>query len=292
MERARTANNLAVWVVTVLLAAIFLLAGVPKLLGTSTLGLQAAAMAGYPNWIRAAVGVVEVAGAIAILVPTTATLAAVSLTLLMVPATIAQWASGEGHVYVPIVIGVLLLFVVAQRSTDAIRGVYHTTFQQPNPILREGVVSGVIGATCIAVWFFFVDLIAGHPLFTPATLGRSLFRVLGAIPVSEGAMVHIVVYTLFHYAAFIVVGIIAAFVVHWAADEPSVLLGFVILFVAVEVGFYALVAVLQQASPLGALAWYQVMVGNIIAAAAMGVYLSRAHPLLRERFVHALDGSP
>ena len=41
-------------------------------------------------------------------------------------------------------------------------------------------------------------------------------------------------------------------------------------FVAFEVGFYAFVAVLSQVTPLGELAWWQVMVGNLIAAAAMG----------------------
>jgi hypothetical protein len=68
-----------------------------------------------------------------------------------------------------------------------------------------------------------------------------------------------------------------------------VLLGFFILFVAFEIGFHALVALLQQASPLGSLAWYQVMVGNLIAAAAMGAYLWRLNPTLGHEFVHALD---
>jgi hypothetical protein len=79
-------------------------------------------------------------------------------------------------------------------------------------------------------------------------------------------------------------------IVNYANREPSILLGFVVLFAAIEVGFYAFVGLLQQATPLGSLAWYNVMIGNLLAAAAMGTYLLRAHPALREQFAHAIDG--
>ena len=62
------------------------------------------------------------------------------------------------------------------------------------------------------------------------------------------------------------------------------------LFAAVEVGFYAFAGLLEQATALGSLAWYNVMIGNVLAAAAMGTYLLRAHPVLREQFAHAIDG--
>ena len=50
------------------------------------------------------------------------------------------------------------------------------------------------------------------------------------------------------------------------------------------------VGLLQQATPLGSLAWYNVMIGNLLAAGAMGAYLLRAHPELEQQFVHAMDG--
>ncbi len=52
-------------------------------------------------------------------------------------------------------------------------------------------------------------------------------------------------------------------------------------FAVFEVGFYVVVAVLA-APLLGALAWYNVAIGNAIAAGGMGYYLWRAHPKLRE----------
>ncbi|HEU4993721.1 MAG TPA: hypothetical protein VFT29_02845, partial [Gemmatimonadaceae bacterium] len=145
------------------------------------------------------------------------------------------------------------------------------------------------GASVIAVWFFFVDLIAGHPLFTPATLGRGLLSVFGPVPATQSMFVFVLIYTIFHYAAFIMVGLIAAMIVNVANREPSILMGFVVLFAAMELGFYALSGVLQRWTPLGSLAWYNVMIGNLLAAAGMGWYLLRAHPGLREQFRHSIE---
>ena len=292
MERPRASTTIAATILSVLLAGVFLAAGVPKLIGAEPLILQAAAMRGFPEWIRIVVAVVEVIGAIGLLVPATSAVAATLLALLMVPAAITQRVSGEPGILVPAVLFVLLLVVAAMRRPDAVRNIWREARHAPHPVFREGVIAGIIGATAIAVWFFVVDLVAGQALFTPSTLGRAVFSVLGAVPDAESPIIHVLAYTIFHYAAFITVGIVAAAMVRLAGDEPSVLLGFVILFVAFEVGFYAFVAVLSQVSPLGDLAWWQVMVGNVIAAAAMGFYLLRRHPVLREQFRHSLDARP
>src|SRR5687767_15229244 len=58
----------------------------------------------FPQWIRMVVGVVEVGGAIALLIPVFAAIGASLLALLMVPATITQWISGEPGVFVPVIL--------------------------------------------------------------------------------------------------------------------------------------------------------------------------------------------
>jgi len=102
-------------------------------------------------------------------------------------------------------------------------------------------------------------------------------------PMPESPVLYVASYTLFHYIAFACVGTVAAATAAWASEEPAILLGFVMLFAAFEVGFYGFVALLQHVSPLGALAWYQVMTGNIIATIAMGAYLWRIHPRLHDQ---------
>ena len=288
--KTRNADALVVWILSALLAAVFATTGISKLIGAEPVTLQAAAMNGFPPWIRNVVGVVEIGGAIGLLIPAAAAFAAAMLALLMIPATITQWISAEPGVFVPIVLLALLLIVAWRRNPAAVRAGYDAAVNTPRPLVREGVIAGIIGAAVIAVWFFFVDLIAGQILFTPTTLGRGMLSILGPIPMGQSVALLVALYTVFHVAAFIELGLVAAMIVNLANREPSVLLGFVVLFAAIEVGFYAFVGLLQQATPLGSLAWYNVMIGNVLAAAAMGTYLLRAHPLLREQFAHAIDG--
>jgi putative oxidoreductase len=290
-QRTRSAESVVIMILTVLLAAVFATTGVAKLIGTEPIGLQAAAMRGFPGWIRVLVGIAEIGGAVALFIPAAAAFGAAMLAFLMVPATITQVISGEPGALVPVVLGIVLLIVAWRRAPGMVRAGYDHAFNTPRPLLREGVILGVIGATIIAVWFFAVDFIGGRPLFTPATLGRGLLRIFGPVTENPNTAFLVFSYTVVHYAAFVVLGLIASLIVNVAQREPSILLGFVVLFAATEVGFYALAGLLQQASPLGTLAWYNVMAGNLLAAIGMGAYLWRTHPALREQFRHAIDGS-
>lgn len=155
-------------------------------------------------------------------------------------------------------------------------------------VVREGVLAGFLGATAVAVWFFVVDMIGGRPLFTPNVLGEGLLSVFGRSP--EPTALNVIAYTIFHYAAFTLVGIISVVLVHAGERMPSVLAGSMILLVAIELGFYGLVKLLQQ-TVLGNFAWYQILAGNLLAAALMGTYLWRAHPMLKRGLVSALDGT-
>ena len=101
-QRTRSAESVVVWILSVLLAAVFATTGISKLAGVEAIGLQAAAMRGFPGGLRMVVGVVEVAGAIGLLIPGVAFIAAPMLAFLMIPATITQWSSGEPGVFVPV----------------------------------------------------------------------------------------------------------------------------------------------------------------------------------------------
>jgi|SRR5687767_11144532 len=160
--------------------------------------------------------------------------------------------------------------------------------RQNHSVVREGVVAGVLGATAVAIWFFVVDLIGGRVLFTPGTLGEGLLSVFGRSPESQAT--NVIAYTIFHYAVFILVGILAVILVHAGERTPSVLAGSMILFFAIELGFYGMVALLQE-TVLGNLAWYQILAGNLLAAILMGTYLWRSHPAMRDGLVRALEGT-
>lgn len=290
-HRSRSAESVILWLFTLLLGATFAVTGAAKIVGVEPIGLQAAAMRGFPDWIRTIVGIVEVAGAIALFFAPVAAFAAAMLAFLMVPATITQWISGEPGVFVPLLLMVLLVVVAWRRNPAAARAGYDAIWNTPRPLIRQGVIAGVIGATVIALWFLVIDLVAGRALFTPLSLGRGLLTAFTYTTPESTALI-VLGYTAVHYAAFVAVGLVAVAIVDAANREPSILMGFVVLFVAMEVGFYAFVGLLQQVTPLGSLAWYNVMAGNLLALAAMGTYLLRAHPKLREQFRRSMDAPP
>lgn len=153
-------------------------------------------------------------------------------------------------------------------------------------ILREGLVSGLIGAAVVAVWFLVLDGLFRQPLFTPAALGSLLFH--GAASPEEVRLASSMVlgYTLVHAAAFLLFGMVVAALVAQAEKTPPFLFGVMLLGVVFEVFFVAMVASLGT-WVLDAFAWWSVLGGNLLAALAMGGYLWRQHPGLRE---HVLEG--
>ena len=157
-------------------------------------------------------------------------------------------------------------------------------------VVREGISAGLIGALAIALWFAIIDAVRGQLFETPIMLGTSLGSLFfGADdpPSRAGAFIG---YTIFHFAVFSLVGIIFAWVANAAEKVPSAFIGFLLLFVAFEVGWIGWTTVLSQS--FGQLSWLQVFVANLVGAAAMGWYIWRQHPALPGRVSRVLAGAP
>jgi hypothetical protein len=156
-------------------------------------------------------------------------------------------------------------------------------------VSREGVTVGIIGATAVVVWFFIADFVAGHPLFTPYALGSVLQGFFGVeTPASIPATIFM--YSIFHYLSFIGVGIIFSAIFNAAEREPSILAGFIILFVALELVCFGLTVLVQESSGLRQIAWYQIGAANLVASVAMGTYLVRRHRQVLHRAAVSLSG--
>ena len=144
-------------------------------------------------------------------------------------------------------------------------------------VLREGVITGVIGAATVALWFLIYDVWRGQPLFTPALLGTAIFYGVGS-PLSIGiASGPVIGYSIVHVLAFIGFGIVAACMLMASEREPAILIAFVSLFAVFEVCFFVVMRTLSQAI-LGTLGWWAILAGNLLASIAMLWYLVRAHP--------------
>ena len=153
---------------------------------------------------------------------------------------------------------------------------------------RHGITAGVLSATSVAAWFLLIDTLRGRPFFVPAGLGRNFLQFFGAAP--QGVIVPIVAYTLFHYAVFIAVGIVAAAVAERSRREASILAGAFLFFAVVEGAFFGFAAFISASAVIGAHAWLQIVIANLIAVVVMGVYLRRAYPHLPHQLNVALSG--
>jgi hypothetical protein len=145
--------------------------------------------------------------------------------------------------------------------------------------LREGIIAGLIGAALVAVWFLIYDAARGRPFRTPSVLGAATFQGLSdpaAVAVTPGMIVQ---YTVLHGVVFAMIGILLAFLVASAQGQPSRLLTLFIAVLCFEVAFLALLTWLAR-PVLGELAWWAILVGNVLAAGGMLVYFFVGHRAL------------
>lgn len=157
-----------------------------------------------------------------------------------------------------------------------------STTAEMSRLYQEGMVAGVIGAATIAIWFLIVDTFNGRPLYTPTVLGTALFKGGAGLASPESLAVNlemVLMFTWVHGLVFIVIGGIASRLLGLAEKNPNIGFGILLLFVVFEFGFVA-VNMLFAADVLRALTWQAVLVGNLLAAAAMAGYFWRRHPNL------------
>lgn len=151
--------------------------------------------------------------------------------------------------------------------------------------IREGIIAGMIGAAIVAVWFLIYDAAQGRLFRTPSLLGAATFEGVKD-PASVPVAAHLVLqYTVLHGVVFAMIGVLIAYLIVSAQREPSRLLTLFIALMCFEVFFLALVGWLAH-PVLGGVAWWAILVANVLAAAGMLTYFFVGHRALG----HALLG--
>ena len=144
-------------------------------------------------------------------------------------------------------------------------------------LVREGFISGIIGAAIVAVWFLISDVLQGRPLSTPSVLGQvALFQNSNpsVIPAEPGP---VLAYTLLHVGLFVLFGILLTQLIHLAMSSPLARFGLLVIAVCFELFFvFMTYAVFHQTSFL--FPWWSVLAANTLSLAGMGIYLYRRHP--------------
>jgi len=149
-------------------------------------------------------------------------------------------------------------------------------------VVREGIVVGIIGAVIVAVWYFVVDLAAGAPLRTPEMIGQLLLHGTAGFDRSISPAA-VLVATLFHGVAFILLGIALTALVHLASREIAWRMG-VLIGLVIAIGFAS--GLIFAVTPATAERFSSGVVigGSLLAVAGMAGYLWRQHPLLAASF--------
>jgi len=147
----------------------------------------------------------------------------------------------------------------------------------------EGLAAGLIGAATVAVWFFILDLVQGRPLYTPTILGRMVFRGITdphALPPPDSPFELIVAFTWLHGLVFCALGWIGAWLIHKAEDSPDFGYGIALLMTIMMSGMIVLFMFVAEPI-LHAITIPSILVGNLLALAAMGTFFWLRHPKLK-----------
>lgn len=156
-------------------------------------------------------------------------------------------------------------------------------------VLTEGFITGIVGAGIVAAWFLLLDTIQHEPLYTPSLLGTVLFQGAeaadGHVAVNTGM---VAAYTIVHHVAFIMVGIVASFLVSEMEHIPPLGIALVFLFVFFETAFHIFLLAVGQ-PVLGEIAFWGVAMANLLAAGGMAAYLWYRHPRLLVHFNRIWD---
>ena len=148
-------------------------------------------------------------------------------------------------------------------------------------ILTEGLIAGLIGYLCTAIFFMAASVLAGKsPFHIAALLGGVLFYGLhdpSQIVVWPGV---VLAYNGVHLIIFLLLGLIAAWLAYMSERGPEFWYIGLILFILVLFHVYGIVQMFSEAFRAFIPVWVS-FGGTFVASIAMAAYLLWARPQLR-----------
>jgi hypothetical protein len=141
----------------------------------------------------------------------------------------------------------------------------------------DGVVAGLIGAAVVALWFLLLDSVRGQVFETPAMLAANLLPGVHHNGTANGWL--ITWYSAFHFGTFAIIGAVGGLMLEESVRDPHLFIPLFIFVIAFEVFFIAVVMLLGP-SAMVALPWWEVIIANLLATAAMLAYFLWRQPAL------------
>ena len=148
----------------------------------------------------------------------------------------------------------------------------------------DGAVAGLIGGAVVALWFFIFDAVRGVPMETPSILASALLHGQRASVLNGAAWTLVAEYTVLHFVAFAIIGMIGGLMLSAAERNPDLFAALLIFTIGFEVFFIAILMLLGPAAQ-AAVSWWKGLAGNLMATAAMLAYFFWRQPVLAERLL-------
>lgn len=161
---------------------------------------------------------------------------------------------------------------------------------QERTAVREGLITGMIGAAVVALFFLGVDLIRGTPGLTPSVLGEVFVLRHPSAVTDQADFTSATLWTVVHLIAFAGFGLAAAALARKGESSSVARYAVVPLFLAFLVFFWGVLAIADTATR-GLFPVWSVLTANVLAAAAMGWYLWQGHPALRSAYLDSPLGA-
>lgn len=155
--------------------------------------------------------------------------------------------------------------------------------------VREGILTGLVGAVVVAVWYLVVDFGRGQPLATPNVLGQ-VFVGRDTTPSAHIVSQAVAEYSVLHFLVFFAIGIGLVWLTHLASRNPALRMG---VWLGLVIGFLLFLGHLVMLYSLSdqRFPWVSAVGGSILGIGAMAIYLWNRHPGLRSSFDEAPLGA-
>lgn len=143
---------------------------------------------------------------------------------------------------------------------------------QEQSAIREGVVTGLIGAAVVALFYLGIDLIRGVPGLTPSVLGEVfVLRQPSAVTteVNRGAAM---LFTVVHVLLFVFYGLALSALAR-RGETSSVARYAIVALVVAYVPFFLGVLAIADETTRGLFPAWSVLTANVLAAVAMVYYI-------------------
>ena len=145
-------------------------------------------------------------------------------------------------------------------------------------IVIDGAIAGLLGAGVVALWFLIFDAARGHIFETPVSARRRDSSWLASRGNQRDSRL-MLEYSVLHFGAFIVAGIIGANLLEAAENEPTLLVSLLVFLGAFDVFFIGVVMFLGPAV-MHEVTWWGIVVANLSATGVMLYYFLSRHPAL------------